>query len=90
MARPPPNSDPASGADASGEPSGKVARTETAAKRAAPKIVEDLTILDPEPLPQRVRSRVPRVTLSPLRIPSVSTEERGTEDPGDVGRIRDA
>lgn len=95
LAKPPLGASSVSGVDASREPSGKVAKT-TTVERAVPRIVEDLTILDPEPLPQRTRSRLSRVPLSgsrptsPRPRSSMSTEEGGTEDPEIVGGIRDA
>lgn len=56
-------------------------------ERPAPRIVEDLTILDPEPLPQRPKSRLSWASLSRSRptshrpSSSMSVEREGTEDP---------
>lgn len=85
--KPPTKENPVSDSGASGKSSGVVTRAGTTEVRVAPKVVEDLTILDAEPLPQRPRLRVSCASLtgsrptSPRLIPLASMEEGGWRIP---------
>lgn len=76
------------------EPVRSAASSAPVVERTALRVVEDLTILDPEPLPQRPRLRLSWASLSrptsPRPSSSMSVEREGTGDPSGGANVRDA